>query len=67
MKAETTYYCVAQIKDGTPHFSIDPVLHTSEDSAKAECERLANLYKGKSFGYFKFVAKCTASSVVWSK
>lgn len=52
-----------------PHgvsFSDRPKVHTTEASARAECERLAILNKGKTFMYVEIKGSVKASGVNWS-
>ena len=47
-------------------FSNRPKVHTSEASARAECERLAMLKTHETFMYVEIKGRVTASGVNWS-
>jgi hypothetical protein len=67
-KAQTNpRFIVGSIRpNGTIRFSEDPAIHTSEESARKEVERLARLHVGTTFVYFELKGTAKAKDVDWS-
>lgn len=47
-------------------FSVKPRLHQNEQAARAECERLANLYPGKTFVLVEIKGSVKSSGLTWN-
>ena len=47
-------------------FSAKPHLHQNEQAARAECERLANLYPGKTFVLVEIKGSVKSSGLTWN-
>ena len=58
-------YIVGSVTSGGVSFSSNPKIHTSEASARTECERLASSYKGKTFMYVEIKGTVKASGFDW--
>ena len=59
-------YIVGSVTNSGVSFSSNPKVHTSEASARTECERLASSYKGKTFMYVEIKGTVKASGFNWS-
>lgn len=59
-------FIVGSVSPQGVSFSSRPKVHTSEASARAECERLATTNKGKTFMYVEIKGSVKASGVNWS-
>ena len=59
-------YIVGSVTSSGVSFSSNPKVHTSEASARTECERLASSYKGKTFMYVEIKGTVKASGFNWS-
>ena len=59
-------FIVGSVSPQGVSFSSRPKVHTSEASARAECERLATSNKGKTFMYVEIKGSVKASGVNWS-
>jgi hypothetical protein len=59
-------FIVGSISPQGVSFSNRPKVHTTEASARAECERLAILFTHKTFMYVEIKGSVKASGVNWS-
>jgi hypothetical protein len=59
-------YIVGSITDSGVSFSSRPKVHSSESEARVECERLASMYKGKTFMYVEIKGSVKATGFSWS-
>lgn len=59
-------FIIGSVSSQGVSFSKRPKVHTSEASARAECERLAISNKDKSFMYVEIKGSVKASGVNWS-
>ena len=59
-------YIVGSMSTHGVSFSSAPKVHSSESAARAECERLAQANKGKTFMYVEIKGSVKASGVSWS-
>lgn len=60
------FYVAVLLPDGTPKFSSMPKAHETEESARQECERLAQMNVGTSVAYFRLLGSCVCNHCKWS-
>lgn len=59
-------FIIGSVSSDSVSFSSRPKVHTTEASARAECERLAIANKGKTFVYVEIKGSVKATGVNWS-
>lgn len=59
-------FIVGSMSDSGVSFSSRPKVHDTEQSARAECERLASMNKGKTFLYVEIKGCVKATGLSWS-
>ena len=65
IRSVTGFIVGSTFDDGSMSFSQMPKVHSTAQSAKAECERLAKAYPGKSYTYFEIKGTAKFGGVQW--